>query len=494
MSYLSLEEAAAKLGISSDQLVEFRSQGLVRGFRDGSSWKFAEADLDRLADEIAENGVGGDDDLDLQLAGLDSEPLKEIDSAELSLDDPALFGSDESVDLAIDPKEGSTGPVAKAEVANEMDSLNSANDDDLGLADADSDDLMIGDDSESLDLASFTDDAGSAPGASSLELMKQLDSEQTDPPVKGSSGEDVLSELDLLGEEQAAGSGLITGDSKSLLSSSGMDSLGAASPNMNDDALADDDDLVIADDDAEIMLDSVGDISVAGDSGINLMSPSDSGLSLESEPLDLAGSSLSALDLGAELADGSNVSKGSSIKGMDDGGSAADEEFQLSPSEMNFDMEDDSSQIIEVEDSEIVDVEDAFGDADFGGDFGGAGIAAAGVAAGAGMADFGQPQEATTDAFAAEPVQEQPQEGFATDSFGDGSGPVAEPASVGAPASLEVPFSTWEVCGLLLTLIPLCLCGMLMTDLLRNMWMYEGSSQPVNQLTQALIDLMNWNQ
>ena len=491
MSYLSLEEAAAKLGISSEQLVEYRSQGLVRGFRDGSSWKFAPADLDRLADEIADSGAGGNDDLDLQLTGLDSEPLKEIDSAELSLDDPALFGSDDSVDLAIDPKEGSTGPVAKAEVASEMDSLNLANDDDLGLADADSDDLMIGDDSESLDLASFSgEEVGTAPGASSLELMKQLDSGQTDAPIKGSSGEDVLSELDLLGEEQAAGSGLISGDSKSLLNSSGLDSLGGVSPNVNDDALADDDDLVIADDDAEIMLDSVGDISVAGDSGINLMSPSDSGLSLESEPLDLAGSSLSALDLGAELSDGSNVAKGSSIKGMDDGGSAADEEFQLSPSEMNFDMDDDSSQIIEVEDSEIVDVEDAFGDADFGGDFGGAGVAAAGAA----MADFGQPQEVTADAFAAEPVQEQPQEAFATDSFGDGAGPVGEPAAVGAPASFEVPFSTWEVCGLLLTLIPLCICGMLMTDLLRNIWMYEGSSQPVNQLTQALIDLMNWNQ
>ena len=111
---------------------------------------------------------------------------------------------------------------------------------------------------------------------------------------------------------------------------------------------------MIADDDAELMLDSVSDISVAGDSGINLMSPSDSGLSLESEPLDLAGSSLSALDLGAELTDGSGIGSGGGSSGKDAGG-VSDEEFQLSPSGVGLDADlESSSQVIEVEDSEIV--------------------------------------------------------------------------------------------------------------------------------------------
>ncbi len=143
-----------------------------------------------------------------------------------------------------------------------------------------------------------------------------------------------------------------------------------------DDALADDDDLVIADDDDDLVISNAGsDISVAGDSGINLMSPSDSGLSLESEPLDLAGSSISALDLGAELSDGG--SSGSGIGSGSGGGSGsmvdfqADEEFQLSPSGVGLDADIESgSQVIEVEDSEAIGEavefgDDAFGDAGF---------------------------------------------------------------------------------------------------------------------------------
>ena len=51
-NYLSLEEAAKKLGISTDRLVDLRSQGQVRGFRDGASWKFPEDAVDQLAEEL----------------------------------------------------------------------------------------------------------------------------------------------------------------------------------------------------------------------------------------------------------------------------------------------------------------------------------------------------------------------------------------------------------------------------------------------------------
>ena len=56
--YLSLEEAAAKLGIPAERLVDLRSQGQVRGFRDGASWKFPENEIDRLADDLAAEGEG----------------------------------------------------------------------------------------------------------------------------------------------------------------------------------------------------------------------------------------------------------------------------------------------------------------------------------------------------------------------------------------------------------------------------------------------------
>ena len=57
-NYLSLEEAAAKLGITTERLVELRSQGQVRGFRDGASWKFPDTEISRLEDDPDVLGSG----------------------------------------------------------------------------------------------------------------------------------------------------------------------------------------------------------------------------------------------------------------------------------------------------------------------------------------------------------------------------------------------------------------------------------------------------
>ncbi len=566
MSYLSLEEAAAKLGVSTDRLVELRSQGQVRGFRDGSSWKFPENEIDRLADELAAEGagsgilvdeagrdyggigsvIGGDgtdegegSDLnlgsetlkegstggsdvnlvtgqsgsgsDVELVASDSaalsreeleqeslfetddDELMEIDSAELQLNDPAIMHeSSDSIDVAIDPKEGSTGPVAKAEIKDEADKISISDVDvtnaaaadseqefnlDNDLSEEDSDDLVLGDESDSLDLDSMSEDdlQVKQAGASSLELMNELNEPGTDKPMK-SSGADVLSELDLLGKEQSgSGSGLISGDSENLLTSSGLGSgLGANVVNEIDDALDEDDDLVIADDDADLMLDSVSDISVAGDSGINLMSPSDSGLSLESEPLDLAGSSLSALDLGAELTEGSGLSGGSSGK-TPGSGSGSDEEFQLSPSGVGLDADlDSSSQVIEVEDSEIVAEEVDFTDD-----------------AGFADADFEDAESLGPDAFGEAPAEAVSLDDDAMagdDVLADDA--VESPAVGAGPAGYEVPFSLMQCLSLLFIILTLSLCGMLMTDLVRNMWAYNETAAPVSSLTDALISWM----
>jgi excisionase family DNA binding protein len=582
MSYLSLEEAAAKLGISTDRLVELRSQGQVRGFRDGSSWKFPDTEIERLAEDLAAEGAGSgilvddatlgdsagigsvigadddgsdvnvgseplkeggsdvnlvagskDDGSDVELvtseskasesdedeiADTDDESLAEIDSADLNLSEPAMVDDDsiDSIDIAIDPKEGSTGPVAKDDVEQasedirisstdlaEEQSTDQSGDDDLSfageLAEADSDDLVLGEDSEdslNLDVLDSDQSGVKSAGASSLELMGELDSDsldsdspasasgalgekaaetsESDSALKKSSGADVLSELDLLGQEKSdSGNDLISGDSEELLGSS-------AGPGEVDDALDDDDDLVIADDDAELMLDSVSDISVAGDSGINLMSPSDSGLSLESEPLDLAGSSLSALDLGAELADGSGIS------GSGSGGSASDfaeseEEFQLSPSGIGIDGDDSSSQVIEVEDSE--DIGDAV---DFNEDFGeeaGFAEAAGPVAEAFGDDDgFGEPVAvAEADPMAADAM-----------ALDDSDEPVAAGPSAGLPG-YEVPFSLMQCLSLMFIILIMALGGMLMTDLVRNMWAYSETSAPVSGLTDSLIGLMGWD-
>ncbi len=386
-SYLSLEEAAEQLGITTERLIELRSQGQVRGFRDGASWKFPDNEIERVQenladilsggsgiigeDELASDGSGGSDlelgneplqvgsgsdvnlvpaegegsdvavvasdsDLDFESS---AEDLLEIDSGELQLGHPALVNDSGQLDLAVEPNAGSTGPVTDEElkeieeshpdvlspepaaassggssmldIAGDDIKLESESDLSFGGAaeDEDSDEALIGDADSGMDVLGSDIAKGgsqlSSAGASSLELMDELDDLTGESSVAALGSRDVLSELDLMAAEQE-GSGLISGDSENLLTSSGLgSSIGAdalagsdLSALEDDDALADDDDLVIADDDDDLVISSAGsDISVAGDSGINLMSPSDSGLSLESEPLDLAGSSISALDL-----------------------------------------------------------------------------------------------------------------------------------------------------------------------------------------------------
>ena len=566
--YLSLEDAAKQLGISTEKLVELRSQGQVRGFRDGASWKFPENEVERLQDDLADlvgggSGilVGDDSDLsiggsiiggdentsegdgsgsdlgiggellstdaggsDVNLVSLDSDgsdvaivasdmdlmaasdggsdsdflvehELVELDSAELKLEEPAIMHDSAQIDLAIEPNSGSTGPVTDAELKeiaeSHPDILAPEVDEPSGVDDS----LDFGSDSG---LGLLDDEPSKEPAAeaSSLELMKELDSEPagTDSLLGASRGVDVLSELDLLSAEQG-GSGLISGDSDDLLVSSGIESGSGLGSSMGedllagsglsgiDDALADDDDLVIADDDDDLVISSAGsDISVAGDSGINLMSPSDSGLSLESEPLDLAGSSISSLDLGAELVDGSGSGIGSGI-GSNSGGSLADfdagEEFQLSPSGVGLDADIDSgSQVIEIEDSaEAIGEDVVFDDAvvveadPMGGDV------------------FGDSAGFAEGGFEEAPLED---DGFGAD---DGEAIALEdsevqPTGAVAAAAYEVPFSMLQCVALMSILLVMGLGGMLMTDLVRNMWTYNEVSAPVSTMTDSLISLI----
>ena len=593
-TYLSLEEAAQKLGIPTDRLIDLRSQGQVRGFRDGSSWKFPENEIDRLKDELpslsgmgsgilasdaggskAGTVIGGDSelsigdpigdeesplgneegssiDLDLELPrnaggsdvnlvagdsgiGTDVKIVSEADSSGdsmLSLDDVNLSGDallHESSALEI------SGPTPTPEAAEPVASDDSdefnlgssldlvAESDDLTLGEAKapgpvesslsglsidsgvsglsklsdgsggSGDLLSGESSEEMQLGLADDKAADDKAASGLDLIDDLDLSDSADSVgsrpSAMSG-DVLSELDLLAGE-SIGSGLLSGDSEDLLGSSliGEDEGGSGV----DDALADDDDLIIADDDDDLVISSMGsDISIAGDSGINLMSPSDSGLSLESEPLDLAGSSISALDLGAELSDESDVDLGGlgSGLGLDvaDGSDSAvdfqaDEEFQLSASGVQLEGGSDgsASQIIDIEDSEAVELEDDFAEAAFE-EEGGFDEQVAFDEVPVAEGEFEEESEA-------EPMAMDDEEPVGVDTSMTAA---AAPAAVGAPVAYEVPFTILQTIGLLLILIVMSLGGMLMTDLVRNMWTHTELSAPVSSLTDLLIDVAGW--
>lgn len=537
--FLSLEEAAKKLGVTTDQLVSFRSEGRIRGFRAGASWKFPEGEIERLADDLAAegdsydpyqmvdddapaespssggsgvvlddldldlvSGIGGgsnlsgsdvnliagdgsgdgsdvklvssaaDDDSDFTMKGR-RESLVEIDSGELQLspDSPVITHDSDMIDLAIDAKSGSTGPIAKRDLPEAQ----SKSTGDSGLSfDADNDDsdddlLVISDEV----FGSGLGDDGPVKGGSalsSLEMMDDLDLSMGSG--KGGSGlgsgldSNVLSELDLLSAD-AVGSGLISGDSGNVIGSGSDRGRGPGSSGKGGSSKGsglilddDDDDLLITDNDDELVLGG-SDLSISGDSGINLMSPSDSGISLESEPLDLAGSSISALDLGLEMGSG-----GSSGRGLGSASGVGAEDFQLSPSGISLDTDSDSSsQVIEVEDS-----------AAFAGE-------------GLGGAAFGDALDGD-DAFA-ESAEEG---GFADEealAVEDGFGEEETIATGrGAPvAAYEVPYSIFQVVGLVCVVLVMGIGGMLMSDLVRNIWTYSEPAAPVSGLTDWLIDI-----
>lgn len=543
--FLSLEEAAKKLGLTTEKLVSLRSEGKVRGFRDGASWKFPASELDRLAEDLSEAGddydpykIAGDDeaptdssgdgsgvmvdDLDLgsaissddsSLRGSDvnlvagdgdgdgsdvqvvskseddddsdftvkgrHEGLVELDSGELqlSLNEPALTHESEVLDLAIDPKTGSTGPIAKRDQPSEaagqsdndltFDSDNDSSGEDLlGLSDSGD---LLGDEPAPVGKGSGSASGSSAGGSSlsSLELMDDLDIKADSGSGAGSKisdENDVLSEFDLLGAD-GGGSGLISGDSGNVLGSdvgkSGGSSGKGSNLSLSDDD--DDDDLLITDNDDELVLGG-SDLSMSGDSGINLMSPSDSGISLESEPLDLAGSSISALDLGLEVGSGVGSSGKGSGLGSDAGSGVGGEDFQLSPSGISVDNDSDSSsQVIEVEDSAFAEDPAALEGADFG----------------EALDDGDEFAESDEGGFGDE-------EALAVeDEFGD------ETVAVGGPpvSAYEVPFSIFQVVGLVCVVLVMGIGGMLMSDLVRNMWTYSEPAAPVSGLTDWLIEI-----
>lgn len=418
-NYVSLDEAAKILGISSDELVEMRSRGEIFGYRDGKSWKFKTEEIQRVQSElggdaldeeaggssilVSERQVGPSGSKSGSTIGKSGSNAGKSDLAlgsDLNLaDGNEAMGSD--VALVPDPKSGSGVRLVNRKPGTPEESKNALSD------------------------VKLQSDGGSG---SEVELGSDLNLAADVSPER--------SGLDLLGSD----SNIVPGSG-----SSGSLGLGA--------------DLELAsDDEDDLVLGSDSGVGLASESGINLMSPSDSGLSLEDEPLDLAGTGISGLDLGGEVASGSGSGVGSA-SGVSGLGSGAlidfqqGEEFQLTPSSGGIEVDDDSgSQVIELEDS-----------TEFGA-----------IPAGVGIGGF-------------DPIDEQG--GFGADGFGDeaalAGGTLAAGAAMrGVP---ETPYGTLDVVLLLGILLLMSLGGVLVTDLMRNMWAWEGQNDYTSGLTSMLV-------
>ncbi len=444
-NFVSLEEAAKKLGVSADELVEMLSRGEIFGYRDGASWKFKPAEIERvgsemLGDALDEDPAGSSILVSESDLGSSSSHGSTIGSDVLSSDDK---DADSDVALVADPSSGSDVRLVanKTPGKSKPDSSLGSDLELAGEKDLRDDDLRIAasdDDDDELSLMSEDGDdlVANASGLGSG-VSSDVDLTGSDLVLGGSAlGSDVVlsdsDRLDLSGEASnvlgdsdislSAGSELIKGDSDPAIDSSGL-GLGGS-----DLELTDDGDLVLGG----------SDLALGTDSGINLMSPADSGISLEDEPLDLAASGISGLDLASEGSDaGSGV--GSAVDFQQD------EEFQLSPSGALETDEDSGSQVIELEDSS---------------EFGDAAVAL--------------PSADGFDAFAD------------VDSGVDGGFGDAAPAGAAVAMSYpEVPYSLPQVLCLLGILLLMCMSGILVTDVVRNMWAWSENG---NALTSGFTE------
>jgi hypothetical protein len=432
-----------------------RSNGDIHGYRDGGSWKFKAEEIDRVAGELSGSASGDDDmfsfDDDIGGAPKDESILvseEELGDSVESTSSTIIGKLGEEEDADSDLKLIDAGDVG----------ADSSSESGLGSALEMSDDLDSGLDLDVADLDAESDVA-LVPGlgdGSDVALV-------ADP---GSSGE--LAADSGLGSalELASGTGADTGNLPDVSDSSGSGDMELGS----ELALSDDDDMILGGSDTGSDL-ALG----AGDSGISLGSPSDSGLSLEAD----SGISLqSATDSGLSLEDegGSSISslelpEDEDFVALDDADELAsvgvqkDEEFMLSPSdEMIGDESDSGSQVIALEDSEAFD-QDAATMLQTGGQ--------ALLAETAGMDE----QLGSLGG------------GVAAAAITPGAAPTFAPA---APLN-EAPYSIWNLMGLMAIMLFLSISGVLMIDIVRNMWAWEEARDVSTSISDGVTTAFGLN-
>jgi len=414
-TFVSLEDAAKKLGVSTEQLVEMRSRGEIFGYRDGASWKFKPEEIQRVASEMM-GDVLDEDPAGSSILTLDPDSPQSASSLSSSASGLGLAETESDVKLQVDPASSDLRLVASSDVNLEDRA------EDSGFSDVNEDGLR---------LANSDDDEDELALDSDVEIVTGSDGEiSLDSDANASS-------LDLMG-----GSNLKLAEHSDLIRGDSDPAIGSGSSGVGSDVNLEDD-LELAED---MVLGSGSDLALGADSGINLMSPADSGISLEDEPLDLAASGISGLDLAAESSGAGGSGLGSGVDFQQD------EDFQLSPSGGLEVDEDSGSQVIELEDSAEI----------------------APALAGEGLDAFGDLGAGGDAAF------------DSADAFGE-MAPTAGAAVISSP---EVPFSTLQVVTLLLILLVMTFSGILMSDVVRNLWAWTPGNENVSDLTSGLTKML----
>ncbi len=450
---LSLEEAAAMLGISTDELNRLREDREIFGVRDGNTWKFKREEVERYRDMNAGNSGIGSGALDLPVS-LDDEESHEGDSVLLSnimLEGPSSSMSSTVIGKAGDLDDGDVdiqlgGEDEDVQLGGEVSDLQLAGDSGLSLIPTDgggmdSDLKLVADDEPQASSPDQTTVQHQASGDSDLELAADDDlsfsgigladdsspkQPQVAPPAQAGGESDLT----------LGGSSLALEDDEFTLSDStvggGLVEEGSPESTIN---------LVEDDDAGDLVLGGSGIGSDIADSGINLAAAADSGLSLE-EPLG---------ELGSDQALGA-------VQELEE---VSDDDFLLTPMlEVEGDEADASgSQVIALDADEPFDENAA---TLLGEDIQGMDMLGAAPAFGAGAVP-------------------QPTMG----------GPLAAPMPATAPvlAEPEGKYGLGSVLGLAAVTVVLAVSGIMMYEMLIYMWSWESPSPIVGTISKSLVNL-----
>lgn len=442
------DEAARTLGITVDALNSLRDRGKLYPKRDGGVWKYDQEDLERYQRELNEgSGLGQSwesislDDISLE-DNPDSVLLSEAELGESTTGKSTIIGRKRSDEEASDIRLAGDSDLKLKSESGTKPGVGSS---DLNLLASGSDaPLDLGGDSK----ISFSDDP--APSGS-------------DTNKAGSSGLFDDSEFNLEPMGSSLSSGSDSGKSPNSQSDGSFkldddDLLGDGSDKnrdkSGDTAKGAGSSLQLEDDD-ELVLDGGhgSDITMSGaDSGIMLVDPADSGLSLDS-PMTLGGSNVGGgddLTIGEDdmitLEEQVDVEGATQLR--------TSEDFALTPTMGGDDDSDSGSQVI------ALDSED---------DMSGAGMFGGG----------------SSDSLLAEDT------GFGggLDGGMGGVGLAASPAMMQVAAYPEAPYSVWNVIGLVCCTLLLMTGGIMVYDLTMQIWSWDKPHYYNSDIMDSLLKM-----
>jgi hypothetical protein len=427
--FYELEEAAQMLGLTPEQLNSLRDRREVYAVRDGGAWKFKAEEIERLlaergAGSVAEQGAPEFAEFD---ETLDSILLSEV---ELGQSGPSTSST------VIGKSNAPSSPESDIQIAEPGKTEGSDLQLDLGMQS----DVRLATPSEIL-----------KPGSGLSSKFDDLDALDLDLESPASSG--ISSGVSLGSDALKASKDDLTLDDQQL-------SLGeetrTSSPGSGSGESAID---LSGGEDDELVLGGSGpgsDVTrAASDSGISLIDPTDSGLSLETSDLQLGGSAVESLELGEDdmiLLDEQTGDPDAATQ------LKADDDFLLTPLEEAGGEESDSgSQVIAL-------------DADVEFDEGAATMLGSGPPVGVAALedDLGEPLGGGLESVA-----------------GPGLSPA--PAMAAVSAGPDIVFAPWNIAFLAICLLFLILVGMMMYDLMRNMWSWGGAYSVNSSLMDTIL-------